>query len=55
MDNTINTVNLGGPLSYVKGRDVGMNTVIVTMLGSNVGIGFAVPVDRFKPAVEDIV
>ena len=32
-----------------------MNLAIVTMSGSNMGIGFAVPVDWFKPSMEDIV
>ena len=36
-------------------RDVGINTAIVKTSDSNAGIGFAVPVDRFKTAVEDIV
>ena len=32
-----------------------MNTTIVMIQGSNVVIGFTVPVDWFKPSVEDIV
>ena len=32
-----------------------MNTAISTTSGSNTGIGFTVPVDWFKPGVEDIV
>ena len=38
-----------------KERALVMNTAIVTMSGSNMGIGFAVPVDWFKPSTEDIV
>ena len=34
---------------------MGMNMAIVTTLGYNAGIGFAVTVDWFKPSVEDIV
>ena len=34
---------------------MGINTAIVKTSDSNAGIGFAVPVDRFKTAVEDIV
>ena len=34
---------------------MGMNMAIVTTLGHNKGIGFTIPVDWFKPAVEDIV
>ena len=39
----------------VKWRVLGMNAAIVTMWGSNAGIGFEVPVDWFKTSVEDIV
>ena len=53
-DTVINNGNPGGPLLDGKGRALGMNTAIVTTSGSNTGIGFAVPVDRYKPAVEDI-
>ena len=38
-----------------KGRVLDMNPTIVMIQGSNVVIGFAVPVDWFKPSVEDIV
>ena len=51
----INTVNPMVPLLDRKVRAVVMNTAIVMTLGSNVGIGYTVPVDWFKPAVGDIV
>ena len=38
-----------------KGRAGGMNTSIVTILGSNVDISFAITVDQFKLSVEDMV
>ena len=38
-----------------KGRDVGINTTIATISGYITGIGFMVPVDRFKTAGENIV
>lgn len=34
---------------------VGINTAILTTSGSSAGIGFAVPADQIKPAVEDIL
>ena len=42
-DTSINSGNLGGTLLDGKRRDVGMNISISTTLGSNAGIGFAVP------------
>ena len=38
-----------------KERALVMNTAIVTMSGSNMGVGFAVPVDWFKLSMEDII
>ena len=55
MDTAINTGNLGGPLLDRKGRAGGINTSIVTTLGSNSDIGFAVTVDQFKLYVENMV
>ena len=54
-DATINPGNLVELLLDVKGGVVGMNTAIVTMSDSNARICFALPVNRFKPAVEDIL
>ena len=54
-DSAINPVNKVGPLLDVKGGRIVINKAIVTMSGSNRGIDFRVPVDRFKPAVEYIV
>jgi len=34
---------------------VGVNTAIITTSGSNAGIGFAIPVDKVKVAVEEII
>jgi serine protease Do/serine protease DegQ len=42
-DASINRGNSGGPLVDADGRVVGMNTVIVSPTGTNIGIGFAVP------------
>ena len=52
---SINTGNLFGPLLDGKVRAVGMNATIVTTPGSNVGICFAVPMNRIKPDVEYIL
>ena len=55
MDVSINPINLGGPLVNRNGRSLDMNTAIVMGSNFNVGIGFVVPMDGFKSAVEDIV
>ena len=49
-DATINPGNLVGTLLDGKRKAVGINTDIRMMSGSNMGIGFAVPVDWFKPS-----
>ncbi|MFN8108947.1 MAG: trypsin-like peptidase domain-containing protein [Thermoleophilia bacterium] len=47
--------NSGGPLIDSNGRVVGINSQIATDSGSNVGIGFAVPIDIVKPVVASII
>ena len=54
-DAAINPGNSGGPLLNLKGEVVGINTAIISTSGSNAGIGFAVPSDQIRPAVDRIV
>jgi S1-C subfamily serine protease len=45
-DAAINQGNSGGALADSRGRLVGINTAIYSPVGANVGIGFAIPVNR---------
>lgn len=54
-DAAINPGNSGGPLVNADGRVVGINTMIFSKSGGNQGLGFAIPADRARRVVEDIV
>jgi serine protease Do len=54
-DASINPGNSGGPLVDSNGLVVGVNTFIFTQSGGSLGIGFAVPINRAKRVVQDIV
>jgi len=54
-DAAINQGNSGGALANASGEVVGINSAIITPNGGNVGIGFAIPIDRAKRIVSDIV
>lgn len=47
-DAAINPGNSGGPLLNVNGEVIGINTFIFSENGGNIGIGFAIPIDRVK-------
>ena len=51
-DASINPGNSGGPLVNIEGRVVGINTAI---LGNAQGIGFAIPVDRARKVIQDLL
>jgi putative serine protease PepD len=57
-DASINPGNSGGPLVDLDGRVVGINTSIATLGGrgsGNIGIGFAVPIDRALDVARQIL
>lgn len=47
-DASINPGNSGGPLFNTKGEVVGINSMIFSPSGGNVGIGFAIPINMAK-------
>ncbi|MCE9559475.1 MAG: trypsin-like peptidase domain-containing protein [Armatimonadetes bacterium] len=54
-DAAINPGNSGGALVDAMGNLIGINSAIATPSRGSVGIGFAIPVDRVKRIVDDIV
>ncbi|MEV0822856.1 S1C family serine protease [Nonomuraea rubra] len=55
-DASINPGNSGGPLVNGRGEVVGVNTAIAASRGGgNIGIGFAIPIDRAAPIAERII
>ena len=54
-DAAINPGNSGGALTNSAGQLVGINTAIASPSGGSIGIGFAIPVDRARKIVDDIV
>jgi len=54
-DAAINQGNSGGALTNTQGELVGINTAIASTSGGSIGIGFAIPIDRAKRVVDDLV
>ncbi len=56
-DAAINAGNSGGPLVNSQGEVIGINTAIVSngFTGGNVGIGFAIPINRVKIVVRKLL
>lgn len=54
-DAAINKGNSGGALVNIKGEVVGMNTWIASPTGGSIGLGFAIPINRAKKAIEDLI
>lgn len=54
-DAAINMGNSGGALCNVAGELVGINTAIASIGGGNIGLGFAIPVNRMNQVVRDLI
>ena len=51
----INVGNSGGPLINIRGEIIGINTAIISQSGGSVGIGFAIPSNSVKTALESLL
>jgi S1-C subfamily serine protease len=54
-DAAINPGNSGGPLLNSRGEVIGINTAIFSPSGGSVGIGFAIPVNKVKRIVPQLI
>ncbi len=53
-DTAINPGNSGGPLFNLKGEVIGINNRLISPVGANIGVGFAIPADEAIPVVESL-
>ena len=54
-DAAINRGNSGGALVNIQGEVVGLNTWIAAPTGGSVGLGFAIPINNAKKAIDDFI
>ena len=53
-DASINQGNSGGPMFDINGNVIGINTMIFSPTGGNIGIGFAIPAEQAFPIVQKL-
>lgn len=51
----INPGNSGGPLINLRGEVIGINTAIISNSGSSAGVGFAIPSNTVRTALESLL
>lgn len=54
-DAAMNPGNSGGPLLNTSGQMIGMCVAIATKVGQSAGVGFAIPIDRIKSIVPELI
>ena len=54
-DAAINPGNSGGPLINLRGEVIGINTAIISRTGGSQGIGFAIPSNTIRTALESLL
>lgn len=54
-DAAMNPGNSGGPLLDTAGRMIGMNVAIATKTGQSAGVGFAIPINRIRQVVPQLI
>lgn len=53
-DTAINPGNSGGPLFNLKGEVIGINNRLISPIGANIGVGFAIPAEEATPVIESL-
>jgi serine protease Do len=53
-DTAINPGNSGGPLFNLQGKVIGINNRLISPVGANIGVGFAIPVEEAVPVIESL-
>jgi serine protease Do len=51
----INPGNSGGPLINLRGEVIGINTAIISTSGTSAGVGFAIPSNTVRTALENLL
>jgi len=54
-DTAINQGNSGGPLVNIYGEVIGINSWIASSSGGSQGLGFSIPINNVKKAVDDFI
>jgi len=54
-DAAINQGNSGGPLVNIKGEVIGVNAWIASNTGGSQGLGFSIPINNVKKAIDDFI
>lgn len=53
-DASINRGNSGGPMLNVEGKVIGINSVLISNSGGNIGIGFSIPSNQASKVVQQL-